>query len=149
MKFTNKLFKLEILDGDGICQKPYMYRWTLFSFFRLFKVYLHCFLDQDWTKDYHDHPKRFISIGLKGRYIEETPIRKGMIQNRVYQAPWIRTFPASYIHRIKTIPGETCWTLVIVFKSQRAWGFWANGEWIPWRQYVDSDRAVEMKSCPD
>lgn len=148
--FLNRFFKLENIDGDGICFQPYMRRWTLFSFFRLFKIYLHHFLDEDWTKDMHDHPKRFISIGLKGRYLEETPIAANMTKMQVWSAPWIRTFPASHTHRIQMVQkGEECWTLVIVFRSVRSWGFWVNGLWIPWRQYVDSDRARKMKSCPD
>src|SRR5438309_11151194 len=120
-KLLIRLFgKPEEINGRNRCP-TYLYRWHLFST-RWFKVYLHHFVGDDWSRDLHDHPKRFISIGLKGRYIEETPNGE-----REYRAPWLRTFPAEHIHRIRLRPGEDAWSLVIVLKAVRKWGFWNNG----------------------
>ena len=90
----------------------------------------------------HDHPKRFVSIGLKGRYVEETPNGE-----REYSAPWIRTFPATHIHRLRLYPGEDVWTMVAVFRPVRDWGFWHAGKWIDWRTYVGSREADEATDC--
>jgi hypothetical protein len=139
-KLFNRIFRLEKINGDGICP-TYLYRWTLLPG-RWFKVYLHHFVGDDWAKDLHDHPKRFISIGLRGQYIEETPTGE-----REYCAPWIRTFPATHTHRLRMLNGGECWTLVIVFRSVRQWGFWHQGTWIHWRSYVDSPTAQHRKSC--
>jgi hypothetical protein len=68
---------------------------------------------------------------------------------RVFQAPWIRSFPAEHIHRITT-PSKSCWTFVIVVNASRPWGFWHNGQFIPWRDYVFGDKrhiADQMTAC--
>jgi hypothetical protein len=139
-RLINRIFQLEEIDGAGQCP-TYLYRWTLFST-PWFKIYLHRFVGDDWSRDLHDHPKRFVTIGLRGRYLENTPTGC-----KVWVAPWFRSFPATHKHRIAILEGETCWTLVAVFKSVRPWGFWANDQWIHWREYVDSERADRMKSC--
>lgn len=140
MTFLNKIFKLEEINGKNRCP-TYMYRWTLVAT-KVFNIYLHHFVADDWSRDMHDHPKRFISIGLKGRYIEQTP--NGF---KYYRAPWIRTFPANHIHRI-ILSGGSCWTLVITLRPTREWGFWHRGRWVFWKDYVaDEVMANEMKSC--
>ncbi len=138
-KLLNRIFRKEEISGHDRCP-PYLFRWTLLST-RFGKIYLHHFVGNDWTRDFHDHPKRFWSIGIKGRYIEETP--DGETE---FRAPWIRTFPANHIHRIRASE-HGAWTLVIVGRPKRAWGFWHKGQWIPWRTYVDSDMADEQKDC--
>jgi hypothetical protein len=154
-RLLDRLFTLEEINGGERCP-TYLYRWTLFQprWKRLkgIGVYLHHFVGDDWSRDLHDHPKRFVSIGLKGGYLEET-MRSDSFSTatrfRHYRAPWIRTFPATHIHRLSLINKQPCWTLVIVLRTVRQWGFWHLGQWIPWRQYVDSETATQMKSCPD
>lgn len=43
--------------------------------------------------------------------------------------------------------GGECWTLVIVLRAVRPWGFWTDNGWFPWRQYVGDD-AIARKNCP-
>jgi hypothetical protein len=149
----DRLLQREEMDGDGRCD-TYLVRWTLLKLWGGIGVYLHHFVGDDWSRDLHDHPKRFISIGLWGSYLEETmtppsgPSAISILDERRYRAPWLRTFPAHHIHRIRLIDGRPCWTLVIVLRTVRKWGFWHGGSWIPWRQYVNSDTATRMKSCP-
>lgn len=141
MKLLNKLFRLEEINGGNLCP-TYLYRWTVMAT-RWFNVYLHHFVADDWSRDLHDHPRRFISIGLWGGYFEDTPTG-----TRLFYAPWIRTFPAEHIHRLRLV-SNSCWTLVIVLKpSTREWGFWHAGQWIHWRKYVGSDESKLMKDCP-
>ena len=140
-RWLDRVFRKESISGDGLCP-TYLWRWTLLRF-RDRAVYLHYFVGDDWTRDLHDHPKRFISFGLWGRYIEETDEGE-----RIWRAPWIRSFPATHRHRLKLIDKRPCWTLVIVLKSQRAWGFWHDGVWIPWRTYLNLPASRERKSCP-
>lgn len=151
----------EEINGLGRCP-TYLYRWTLLKLRGRFSVYLHHFVGDDWSRDLHDHPKRFISIGLRGWYCEETPIfpmtyrtelwtsglgeANTFISRRIYRAPWIRTFPPTHIHRI-VVPSKDCWTLVIVLKPVREWGFWPHGRWVNWRAYVQSKDADSAKGC--
>lgn len=149
MRTIDKLFKREEMDGDGRCP-TYLVRWTLLKLWGGRSVYLHHFVGDDWSRDLHDHPKRFVSIGLWGCYIEEV-MRSDSFSTvtieRVYSAPWIRTFPAQHIHRLRLIDRKPCWTLVIVLKTSRRWGFWHDGKFVGWRQYVGSEAATKMKSC--
>lgn len=137
MRFVNWLFAKEEINGERC--PTYMYRWRLLGLYSFFKVYLHHFVGNDWTKDLHDHPKRFISIGLRGSYIEETPGGE-----RAYIAPWLRTFSATHIHRLRA---TDCWTLVIVGKPTREWGFWSNGQWVQWLQYIKSSLGDKRRDC--
>lgn len=159
----NRLFAVEAINGANRCP-TYLYRWTLFQprrprwLWRGFGVYLHQFVGDDWSLDLHDHPKRFISIGLRGAYREETPGVEwyegkddAPSQSRVYRAPWVRTFPASHIHRLSLLEDRRpCWTLVIVLRSVREWGFWHRGMFMHWRHYVAVDNTIadERKACP-
>lgn len=147
-----RVFQYEEMDGDGRCA-TYLRRWTLLKLWGGRSVYLHHFVGDDWSLDLHDHPKRFISIGLRGRYIEETPgsvpgsVYPQPPRERLYVAPWIRTFPATHVHRIRLVNGQQCWTIVVVLRTTRPWGFWHQHRWVPWRTYVGSAVATERKSC--
>lgn len=133
--------RAEEINGAGRCP-TYLFRWTLARFGQT-KVYLHKFVGDDWSRDVHDHPKRFISIGLWGSYQEETwdGIRR-------WSAPWFRSFPAEHRHRITT-PWGHCWTLVIVGAPEREWGFWHGDSFYPWLDYVRGKDGVadKMKAC--
>jgi hypothetical protein len=175
-------FRREEINGNGRCP-TYLFRWTLFQPrwawwpWKGFGIYLHKFVGDDWSRDLHDHPKRFISIGLKGSYIEITPslaawelddepriypcgcshhkVEYGLCdlysqKRRTFRAPWVRSFPASHIHRIE-LPANRrpCWTLVIVLQTEREWGFWHRGMWMHWKNYVHPDNTIadERKAC--
>jgi hypothetical protein len=145
-KLLNRIFGVaEEINGANRCP-TYLYRWSILSW-QGRKVYLHKFVGDDWTLDLHDHPKRFISIGLQGAYVEH--LSEGGYRyavRRVFRAPWIRSFAAEHKHRIET-PFGNCWTLVIVGKPVRDWGFWHDGEFVHWREYVSSETADKMKAC--
>lgn len=148
-EFLNRVFgQAEEINGRDRCP-TYLYRWILLKAGKAFSVYLHHFVGDDWSHDLHDHPKRFILIGLKGWYIETQQLEDGGTRTKLWKAPWFRSFPASHIHRIET-PGRSCWTLVIVLRASRQWGFWHGGRFIPWRDYVDgkdSGIADRMRAC--
>lgn len=140
MKLIDRVFHLEEINGDDRCS-TYLYRWTLLRL-KSMAVYLHHFVGNDWTRDQHDHPKRFISIGLRGCYREVTPHGE-----RIFCAPWIRSFPATHIHCLSMVDGGQCWTLVVTLRAVRPWGFWTKRGWVPWREYVNLPDADEQKDC--
>ena len=146
-RFLDWLFRLEEINGRGMCP-TYLYRRTLFRVpFTSIACYLHHFVGDDWSRDLHDHPKRFISLGLKGSYIEVTPAPDGSQIETTFKAPWLRSFPASHVHRILVGPTGHCWTLVLALWTVRKWGFWHKGTWMPFRDYIDSPVAEERKAC--
>jgi hypothetical protein len=147
------LGKAEEINGERC--PTYLYRWTVLKWAGR-GVYLHHFVGDDWSRDLHDHPKRFISVGLKGGYMEWTPckVHIGCHVNepKLFEAPWVRSFPAEHIHRLTMLldadgNSRDCWTLVIVLKPVRSWGFWHLGKFIPWLEYVNSETADKMKAC--
>jgi len=129
--FIDRLFRMEGINGG--------YRWRLARIGWL-GVYLHHFVCNDWLGDMHDHPYRLVSIGLLGKYREETPSGA-----RIYRSPWLRSFPASHIHRIM-VDGGSCWTIMITLKPVRTWGFWTSAGWTPCDKYVNAD--LTRKNCP-
>jgi hypothetical protein len=143
-KLIRKMFKYETMDGNGQCP-IYLERWTILLAFKC-GIYLHHFLGDDWSSDPHDHPRRFISIGLKGWYDEEiyAPCGTSSRTDR-YKAPWVRSFPATHIHRIKAKECGNVWTLVTVLPKSRDWGFIRDGKWIGFREYVFGGKS--RKSC--
>ena|SRR5256885_12514115 len=144
-KVVNRLFRYETMSGFGACP-VYMERWTLARGFDC-AVYLHHFTGDDWSRDPHDHPRRFISIGLKGWYYEDVFDRTGQLINTTkYQAPWLRSFPPEHVHRIRAAENNgATWTLVIVLPKRRDWGFIREGKWIPFKEYVFGGKA--RKNC--
>lgn len=173
--FFAKLFSREDLNGGGTCP-TYMVRRTLLRLPFGMAVYLHHYLTDDWSRDLHDHPKRFWSIGLWGGYIEEYlegwPSDNHYFWNyvkfREFHAPWIRTFPATHIHRLrmpvkyktrlvlkgaelKVIPEpevQQCWTLCIVGPTVREWGWYHNSVWIKAEHYwSDKVMVARVKIC--
>lgn len=111
----------------------YLIRWTLFRWFGGRALYLHKIMQTDWAREPHDHPKKFTSIGLKGGYIEEIYKIKSfpngenslvLDEERVWDAPWVRTFPGTRIHRLRVIDStRPTWTMVWVGKTEQQWGF--------------------------
>lgn len=155
MKTLFGWLRYETMDGSGQCP-VYLERWTLFSGFGC-AVYLHHFLGDDWGLDPHDHPRRFISIGLWGWYFEDEYRNPDidpaagiggltqLLRTRRFRAPWIRSFPAHHLHRVRASQCGNTWTLVIVLPKSREWGFVQDGKWIPFREYVFGGKS--RKNC--
>lgn len=153
--WLNRLLDYEAIDGRGICP-TYLHRWRLLRIPGLCKVYLHHFVGNDWSVDPHDHPCTFWNIGIKGQYFEDQwarPWHEKPSHTRFFRAPWFRTFGDSHTHRVRAFPqgpaeqrqmeGRTpgAWTLCVVFKKTRDWGFWwphrGLRHWVPSQEYID------------
>ena len=133
----------EEINGGKRCP-TYLFRWELLSLLGgAYRVYLHKFVGDDWALDLHDHPKHFTSIGLSGGYVEHTneSVRR-------FDAPWLRWWPGEHTHRLTgPTPERPCWTLVIVGPAVREWGFWSDGRWILWRDYVAKGSPFARTTC--
>lgn len=102
-----------------------------------FAVFLHWFHAADPQPDPHDHPVSFVSVPLRGGYVE----RRGWPSwdLRYYGRPWRRfnRVRATDIHRIVAVlPG----TLTLVFSGPvvREWGHHTPDGWVPWREYKEA-----------
>ncbi len=104
--------------GKNEC--PYMKRWVLD--FDLFSIRLHKWLSSDDQRHLHDHPWWFISLVLKGWYLDKS---ENVTRTRV--AGEIAYFPATHKHTVEVAP-QGCWTLLLTGKEKRQWGFWVKNK---------------------
>jgi hypothetical protein len=117
--------------------KPYLIRYYILKC-KLFQIVLHHILLDD-KECLHDHPWNFISIILKGGYMEwhEPQIKPNgdIVVVHGYHAGQILYRKAEWRHRLTLLPNTTCWSLVIMFKRRREWGFWTPKGFKHWEQY--------------
>lgn len=144
----------------GGADDPYMLRWYLIPRNRALNVYLHKFMRDDDDRALHDHPWWFVSVILRGGYIEHTESPEGRMVLRCrtsvfhVRSPWWRRSigfrPAVWQHRVAlphTPDGGRvpCWTLIVTGRNVRTWGFWCPGptrrapkRFVPWREFGDA-----------
>jgi len=135
-----------IYGRDGIHSSMYLFRVKLTPRTPWGQFYLHIFNRGDLDRAPHDHPWSFWTFPLVG-YTEETwtVIRAlsgaTMIccnHTAKVVRPWRFHYrPAEYIHRVNDpAAGKKIVTLVWHCPKSREWGFWVDGTWVPWRDYV-------------
>lgn len=110
--------------------QPYLIRHSLFSC-RYFAIKVHNIRLSDHAC-LHDHPWAFITLLLKGGYVEHT--EQG---SKVYGRGTILYRPARFLHRLEI--HQPVWTLVITFRKTRQWGFQTPKGWVFWRQYTATE----------
>jgi hypothetical protein len=85
-------------------------------------VRVHHWLSADDDRAFHDHPWWFLTIVLRGGYVDQSPAG----EDEVF-APAVRFRHA--LHRHTVYPGPRgAWTLVITGPRKRSWGFWRDGK---------------------
>lgn len=145
---------------------PYLLRWYVIPRNPRLNVYLHKFMRSD-VDTLHDHPWWFLSVILRGGYIEHTESadRKMVLRCRTslfdVRSPfWRRSIgfrPATHRHQVvlPSINGveQPCWTLIVTGRNVRAWGFWCptykrgpfnvrDGErFVPWQKFTAAGSA--------
>lgn len=129
------------INGD-----VYMHRWRLIHT-KWFGVRIHHILRSDSDREYHDHPFTFLSLILKGGYLEHRPGCKGecssllglvdldfhhkLIEPCAWAALGSLVFRhAEDLHRLELPEGKTAWTLVIRGPVRRQWGFMTSEGWV-------------------
>lgn len=147
----------EIYRGDD---KLYLIRYSLFSC-KWFAIKVHHILLSD-DDCLHDHPWAFVTMLLKGAYIEESG-GGGVLQGVKWESPahltgeeyradtdWvvykagnILYRKAEWAHRLILEPGKTVWSFVITFKKQREWGFFTPNGWVKWFKYRSTGSKCE------
>ena len=136
---------------------PYLKRWYVLPRNRWFCIYLHQMLRDDDDRALHDHPRANISIILKGGYwemlfraqpAEGEPLPIRTLKRRKIGHIVFR--PAALAHRLMLpYPARPSWSLFIVFRKYRDWGFWCpQGRWVPWQEFTAGPRGELVgKGC--
>ena len=105
-----------------------------------FSLFLHRMDGPDSRPTLHDHPWNFLSVVLRGGYIERRldpatmEVREG---HTVRHVNHMRTHDA---HAIVSLLRWPTWTLLLVGARRRTWGYWErnpygiDGEWT-WTEF--------------
>ena len=135
MSYLNR--KLIITDNES--NAPYLIRYYLLLKNRKkfpINITLHKILRSD-QDDLHDHPWHYATFILKGGYYEHT------LTGTYWRGPGhFRFRKSTSFHKLvlkKDASGNEipCWSLFIMFKRTRKWGFLHNKEWIESTQYFN------------
>lgn len=135
---------------------PYLIRWNIFGIGKdssFFSIKVHNILISD-DACMHDHPWAFLSIILKGGYVETAHIEhikypmnsswkalqfdeksRMWTVTRKFGAGAILYRPANWSHKLEIDPEKTAWTLVFTFRKIKKWGFFTPKGWLPWNKY--------------
>lgn len=116
-----KQIQLRLREPLGRSECPYAYRWVLNL--GIFSIRIHHFLRSEPIRHQHDHAWDFITIILKGGYIDVSPSGIDKLKTGA-----IRYRKAEHIHNVVLPKTTDCWTLLIAFKPRRNWGFWVNNK---------------------
>lgn len=106
----------EWIGGDGCF---YVQRWVVVVFG--FAIRLHHWIASDDQRHFHDHPWWFITLVLKGGYIDISPDGQDRLT-----AGSIRYRPAEHRHTVLVDKGG-CWSLLLTGPQVRHWGFYVPG----------------------
>ena len=120
---TIELFKREIYTSPT--GQAYMTRYIVIGC-KLFCIYIHKFAGDDWTRAPHSHPRRFISLILRGDYTEisyPNPFVRWDAVYTKYQVGDVNYIGLDTVHRIVKVRVPT-WTLCLGGRVVTDWGFY-------------------------
>lgn len=121
-------FDIDDVSNPGVI---YLTRWYLVKT-PWFGIYLHAIRKPDHDRCLHDHPWNFIPIILWGSYLEELPDDQFVVRS----AGSVRHMRAEDAHRIDDLSGKVVWTLCLVGRKRRDWGFHTTQGWKQWQEYL-------------
>jgi hypothetical protein len=103
-----------------------------------FGIYLHHIHRRDLENDPHDHPWWFASVVLAGEYEEDVWPDKSVPGTWLTRTRgrWSARFLGRRAAHVITRVKGPLWTLVLVGPDRDGWGFWKEGRFVPWRDYI-------------
>ena len=118
--------ELEIKSKKG---ELHFRRWRLIKT-RWFDVYIHGIYKADTDKYLHDHPWDIWTMVLWGSYLEELPDKRYNYRS-CFNMGYRRD---KKFHKVRTCFGPT-YTLAIMGKEKREWGYDVEGVWVHNEEY--------------
>lgn len=133
-RLLSKLFNYrDIVGKEGL----YLRRFFLTPRWLPKRIFLHYFVRGDKDRFLHDHPWDFITLCLAGGYEETWRPDLGSVyapRRRLMPGQW-RSVRAEHTHKVTLLKSPT-WTLLVVGRARRQWGFHTNAGWVNWREYL-------------
>jgi len=121
--------------------EPYLYRWHIIKT-KWFSLYVHKMVHDDDDRALHDHPGDNVSVLLSGAYYEHLENRRRI--SRIQGDMLYRK--AEEKHRLEMVFTEQTISLWVVFHKRRVWGFWPDGQFVPWHDFVDQDSPGRVRA---
>jgi len=121
--------------GRGEC--PYMRRWV-FNFY-FFSIRIHQWYRSDDKRYMHNHAFNFLTIVLKGQYIDVTKGKSGLDEYDVMDAGSVRYRKANHTHYVyvPNYPKHGAITLLFCGRKIQNWGFFVKGKFMrPLRFFI-------------
>lgn len=134
------------------------WRHPLGWFIQLFgvAVRIHHIASPDLDRHMHDHPWSFISVILKGGYVERLPVyqpfpvfyagdsEEGEVGRNEYRVRGSVRYRSRFCrHTIVSVLPDT-WTLFITFKPKQDWGFFTPQGKVLHREYAGENLVVAI-----
>ena len=130
-KIISKRLIKEIVSKIG---NRHFRRWSIVST-PLFNIYVHCIERSDEDPDPHDHPWNFISVILKGAYLESVKTLHGDCNIFLRKRGNIFFHSLNRAHKITILNGPV-WTLVFTGKRKEdEWGYHTEYGWVDNKSY--------------
>lgn len=118
-----------------------------------FSIYLHRLGTPDSRPTLHDHPWSFVSLIVRGGYIEQR-LNPHTRQTEPKHRRWVNVMRRDDFHYIESLDRTPTWTLLLVGVRRRTWGYLRpmhrEGGWT-WDQFdtdvhgYEFDRAMEQR----
>lgn len=107
-------------------------------------IRVHHILRSDGDRHLHDHPWPWCSIILRGTYTEQTPLDQAQSASLDdLHCTYHRRTPGSLVvrpatsrHRLHLAPHSSVWSLFLMGRATRKWGFHTEHGWVYWRDYL-------------
>lgn len=131
--------KPDFIVNNNQSYLPYLNRWWIIPRNNYFNIYLHKMQKDDDDRALHCHPYHNMSIILRGGYYEYYESNMVFCQKRKPGNIIFRKAEDAHMLKLyrdeqgKIIPS---WSLFITGPRIREWGFWPNGKFIPWKEFL-------------
>lgn len=111
---------------------------------RLFGIYLHVIRRPDYAACQHDHPWPFVTVILRGGYVERVGDREF-----TRRPGYVGYRPSDFAHTITKLPNGNAVTLVFRGRDSDHWGFRTALGWMDWRKFNNAGPANRVLWCED
>lgn len=115
-----------------------------------FAICLHWINHPDPEPHLHDHPVTFLSIILRGWYVERF---KDLRLDDRFRVEWRRRTnfirgDRDYRHKITRVSNGGCLTLCLMGPKRQEWGFHTPDGWVHWKAYNQKQYSGVVSSSP-
>lgn len=137
---------MHIYSPDGLL---YMERWWLLrpSRWLPISVRVHHIVRPDTDRHFHDHPWPFVTLIMRGSYLEQLPTsqRQAAAVDSIHSYTRLRSVGSVVCHRAtdrhritRVDRADGAWTLFIMLGGRaNRWGFYTEQGKVYWRDYLD------------